>query len=300
MPRLDLDDLRLFARVAELGTLSAAARERNVPVSQISRALQRLEAGYGVRLVHRSTHGLSLTDEGHTFHGYCTRVTATLEALDAEFARHAGAASGLVRISCSSVIAEYALVPGLAGLQQRHPRLAIDLQVDDRLVDMARDGVDIAIRTGKPASDTLVMRRLGQLRRRLYASPDYLQRHGRPRSADDLRGHRLLANSAHASLNQWVFGSGLDRRELIADGGLRTDNTGILAAMALGGLGIARIVTLVGEPLVAQGRLEPVLAEQIDETPVPLSAVMLAERHRLPKIQACIDYWAEWFAPRRP
>lgn len=294
MPNLDLGAMRLFLRVAELGTLSAVARERNVPVSQVSRALQRIEAAYGVRLIHRSTHGLSLTPEGLTFQHHCRQVALSLDELDAEFAHQSAEAAGLVRISSSAVISEYLLVPSLAGLQRRHPKLRLELLVDDRMADMARDGIDIAIRTGKPVNETLAMRRLGQLRRRLYASPAYLRAHGTPASADELRQHQLITNSAHASLNVWTLRDERGTHTLVADGPLRSDNTGILTTMALQGLGIARIVTVVGEPLVAQGRLAPVLAGQLEEGPLPLSAAMLAERHRLPKIRACIDYWAEW------
>lgn len=294
MPSLDFDAMRLFLRVTELGTLSAVARERNVPVSQVSRALQRIEAAYGVRLIHRSTHGLSLTPEGLVFQSRCREITASLDELDAEFASQSAEASGLVRISSSAVIAEHLLVPGLAGLQARHPKLRIELLVDDRIIDMARDGIDIAIRTGKPVSETLVLRRLGLLRRRLYASPQYLREHGTPTTADELRQHRLIANSTHASLNVWKLKDARGQQTLVADGPVRSDNTAVLAAMALQGLGITRIVTVVGEPLAAQGRLVQLLPGLLDEGTVPLSAAMLAERHRLPKIRACIDYWAEW------
>ena len=101
MTGLTFDDLLLFARVAALGTLSALARERDVPVSQVSRTLARIEKTCGARLIHRSTHGLALTPEGETFLGYCHRIAATLEELEGEFATQAGEPSGLVRVAAS-------------------------------------------------------------------------------------------------------------------------------------------------------------------------------------------------------
>ena len=120
MNDLGFDDLKLFARVAALGTLSAVARERDVPVSQVSRALARIEKTCGARLIHRSTHALALTPEGETFLDYCRRLTGTLEALEGEFAAQAGVASGLVRVAASTVIAQYLLLPSLASLSERH------------------------------------------------------------------------------------------------------------------------------------------------------------------------------------
>lgn len=294
--QLSFDDMQLFARVCALGTLSAVARERDAPVSQISRALQRIEQAFGVRLVNRSTHGLSLTAEGHTLHEYCLRMLGTLHELDAEFAGRGGAVHGLVTVSTSSVMAEHLIVPSLPSLQTRHPHLRLDLRVDDRVVDMARDGIDIAIRTGKPVTDTLVMRSLGRLRRSLYASPAYVKAHGLPRSVEELASHRLISNSSNAGHNRWTFSAAHGTQSVFADGGYRSDSTSITAAMTLAGLGIGRIIALAGESLVAQGRLVPVLADSFDPDSAALNAVMLAQRHRHPKIRACIDHWVDWFA----
>jgi DNA-binding transcriptional LysR family regulator len=198
MKDLSFDDLQLYARVAMQGTLSAVARERDVPVSQISRALSRIEKACGARLVHRSTHGLALTVEGTTFLDYCQRISATVEELEGEFAVKAAQVSGLVRVAASSVIAQYQLLPSLHALRQRHPQVRVDLIVGDQLVDMARDGIDIAIRTSHNLPDTVVARQIGVLERALYATPGYLAEAGTPQHPDDLRDHRLLG-----------FGSGL-------------------------------------------------------------------------------------------
>lgn len=296
MRALVLDDLLLFARVATLGTLSAVARERNAPVSQVSRALVRMERACGARLIHRSTHGLALTPEGETFLAYCQRMAGTLEELEGDFAAQAGAPSGLVRVAASTVVAQYQLVPSLPGLRNRYPALRVELEVSDRLVDMARDGIDIAIRTTVNLPDTVIARRIGTLGRALYATPDYLARAGTPSHPDDLRHHQLITNSAVVGLNQWPFVVEGKPRSMAAEGDWRTNDTGLAATMVLQGLGIGRLATVAALPLVAQGRLVAVLADHVAPQSVPIYAVTAGARQRLPKIKAAIDYWAEWFA----
>lgn len=294
MDDLGFDDLRLFARVAALGTLSAVARERDVPVSQVSRTLTRIEKSCGARLIHRSTHGLSLTAEGETFLDYCHRIGDTLELLEGEFASKAQEPSGLVRVAASTVIAQYLLLPSLGDLGQRHPRLRVELEVSDRLVDMAREGIDIAIRTSAALPETMVARQIGTLGRALYAAPAYIARAGLPMHPDDLQRHRLIANSAATQLNHWPFIVDGKPVKLHALGHWRSNDTGMAATMVLQGLGIGRLATVAAEPLVRQQALVPVLPAFVDVQPVPIYAVTASTRQRLPKIRACIEHWAAW------
>ena len=300
MRALAFDDLQLFARVADLGTLSAVARERDVPVSQVSRTLVRIEKGCGARLIHRSTHGLSLTAEGETFLGHARRVLGTLDELEGDFAASVRDVAGVVRVAASTVVAQYQIVPSLLELAQRHPRLRVELDVGDRLADMARDGIDLAIRTAHVLPDTVVAREIGTLGRALYAAPAYAAAHGLPQDLDDLPQHRLVTNNAVPMLNQWPFRVNGKPATFAADGHWRTNDTNMAASMVLEGLGIGRLATLVGEDLVRQGRLVPVLPGLVDVQPVPVYAVTAGARHRLPKIRACIDFWAEWFGRGRP
>lgn len=131
--QMQLDDVALFTRIAELGSLSAAARERDVPVSQVTRSLARLEAAIQVRLLHRSTHGLSLTDEGDTFLVHSRRLIETAAELSADLRGKIEGPSGWVRISASPVIAESLIVPSLPGLYERYPQIQIDISAEDRM-----------------------------------------------------------------------------------------------------------------------------------------------------------------------
>lgn len=208
----------------------------------------------------------------------------------------AGSPSGRVRIAASSVIAEHLLVPGLEGLHLRHPALRIDLEVSDRIVDLVRDGIDIAIRTVIAPPELQIVRQLGSLGRGLYAAPAYAERHGLPAEPQDLLGHRLVTNSAATGLNDWPFTVDGQSVILSVDGNWRGNDTGLVARMVLEGIGIGRLALVVGDPLVRAGRLVRVLEESVDPRPVPIYAVTASARQRLPKIRACIDYWSEWFA----
>lgn len=294
--QLRLDDIALFVRVAELGTLSAAARERNIPVSQVTRSLARLEADCGARLMHRSTHGLSLTDEGDTVLAHGRRLLETAGELDGELSGRVSGPSGWVRVSVSLVVAETVIAPSLAGLYERHPQLHIDLIADDRVADLARDGIDIAIRAGELDNDSLVARRLGHFGRMVVASPSYLERFGTPRTLSDLERHRLIAYTANPQMNRWPLSGDDKAGDFHAHGHTRSNNITLTLALVRQGAGIGRVMDLLAFPLIRSGELVALLQDKIDSQSVPIHALMLQERHRLPKVRACIDYWAEWLS----
>lgn len=289
--RFHLEDLALFIRIAELGTLSAAAREKNVAVSHVTRSLSRLEADSGVQLLHRSTHGLRLTDEGDTFLAYGKRLLDTTDELQGEVTGKLDRPSGWVRVGVSGVMAQALIVPSLPGLYARHPDLHIDIATDDRLADMARDGIDIAIRTGSVQSETVVARQIGATSRSLYASPAYLARHGAPQTPDELQRHHLIANSRATGLNRWQRSDAPAMLEVQGD--TRTDSSATLLSLVAGGVGISRLMDLVARPMVQAGQLRPVLQGHFDVEAIPVYAVMLRARHRLPKLRACVAYWQE-------
>jgi DNA-binding transcriptional LysR family regulator len=304
--QLALEDAALFLRVTELGTLSAAAAERNEPVSQVSRAIVRIEKSLGVRLLHRTTHGLSLTDEGDTFLTHARRMLDTAAELDAELSGRLSGPSGWVRVAVSPILAQLVIVPSLRTLYKKYPKLQIDIAADDRAIDLARDGIDVAIRAGVALNENLVARKIGEHGRKLYASPQYLREFGTPKRIEDLDKHRLIGNSASQSLNRWTFQSNAAQKSttrkrdanietLNVKGHTRADNTSIVLALALEGVGIARLNELLVAPLVANGQLVQVLAKYELDVRNEVYAVMLPERHRLPKVRACIDHWEACF-----
>ncbi len=223
----------------------------------------------------------------------------TLDELEGEFSGSATEVSGLLRVTASTVLAQHQLVPRDSAAACAASRaLRVELVVGDQMLDLARDGIDIAVRTASaenPLPDAAVARRIGTLKRALYAAPSYLAAAGLPQRPEDLSMHRLVTNGLVTPLNRWPFMVERKPQMIVAEGHWRTNDTNLAATMVLQGLGIGRLATLVGDPLVRQKLLVPVLTEFVDaRSEVPVFAITARQRHRLPKIRACIDYWAEW------
>ncbi|MFM0206129.1 LysR family transcriptional regulator [Paraburkholderia sediminicola] len=295
MTEFSLQDFYLFVRLAESLSVAAVARERNEHPSQVSRALSRMETECSLRLFHRSTHGLSLTDDGCIFLEHAQRISQNASILADDLASRSNRVSGLVRISVPCILAEYVLIPNLRDLVDRHADLNVSLHISDRQVDMSTEGIDIAIRAGIPPRDTHVARKLGSHRRALYASPAYLAARGIPRSPRDLVHHDLIANAAVTAHNQWPFDGDNELSTLPVAGRILADNTSAIVSLTQANLGIGRINKVIGKELVALGMLTQVLEEYEDTNEFDISAVTLAPRNRVPKISVCLDFLSECF-----
>ena len=206
----------------------------------------------------------------------------------------------MVRVAISQLFAQYVLIPRLSALRALHPALQIDLRIDDRLVNMAEEGIDIAVRSGLPPADTVITRGLGCHGRALFAAPAYLKKYGTPKSADDLPAHALITNTAVATHNAWAFeviGQSMVHR---AQGCVRVNSSAAVVMAALAGAGISQINDVVGQQLVAQGQLKTVLPRQLSSVKYPVYAALLAQRHRAPKIRATVDFLDVCFAAFKP
>ena len=286
-------DLALFVRVAELGSFSAVARERDGVASQVSRAVDRLEVIYRVRLLRRSTHGLSLTPEGGTLLQHARQVLAALGDLADELSARRERASGVVRLAVSPALAQCFVVPALPALAARHPDLRIELHADDRIVDLAAEGFDVALRTNHLRHEGLVARRVGRFRRIVCAAPALLARLGTPQTPVDLARFPLVTHLNAGHLNRWTFLIEGERRPWPVSGRFSANTTWLGLEMVRAGLGLGWHSTLLVAPLLARGELVEVLAPFRDPGWAPVWAVMLPERDRLPRIRAVVDFLAE-------
>ncbi|MEO7643312.1 MAG: substrate binding domain-containing protein, partial [Ramlibacter sp.] len=204
--------------------------------------------------------------------------------------------SGTVHISISELLAEHVLIPRLPGLRAAHPDLSVTLHVDDRLVGLADEGIDIAVRAGVPPAGTMIVRPLGSHGRALYAAPSYLRKHGSPRTPAELKQHTLIGNTASPGHNHWGFLVDGAPVTLVVAAQLRVNSSSAVVSLALAGAGIARINDVLGRHLVKEGRLRPVLARFGVPGEHNIHAGILAERHRAPKIRATMDYLETCFA----
>lgn len=188
----DLNELRTFQRVLECGSLSAAARDLGVGLAVVSKRLMALERRAGQRLIHRTTRTLSATDEGLALLGYVDRMLEELAAAESRMAVGAEEPYGLLRVSSPISFGRIHLVPLVAELVERHPKLDVELRLDDRLMDLTNERIDVAVRIGQPRDSSAVMRKIANSYRILVAAPAYLDRHGEPKAVGELDRHLCL------------------------------------------------------------------------------------------------------------
>lgn len=300
MKSLSLDDFALFIEVAAAQSLSKVARDRQVAASHVSKHFARIEAKTQLLLAHRTTHNLSLTDDGEVFLEHAQRLVAEHAQPQTSLGNRSQVVCGAVRISVSQLFAQYVVIPRLAELRSKHPNLHVDLHIDDRLVNMAYEGIDIALRAGVPPTDTVIARHLGSHGRALYAAPAYLKKYRTPRTPDDLLAHSLITNTVVAAHNRWQFSASGQAAVREVRGQVRVNSSAAVVALTLGGAGIGRINDVVSEDLVRKGLLKPVLAQYSAPDQYPVYAAILAERHRAPKIRASMDFLARCFEAFTP
>jgi len=229
--------LRLYTRVARLGSFSAAARECGLSQSQASRIVAELEEELGVRLLARTTRAVTPTEAGGEF---LARIEPILAALDdAEHSvREGGELRGLLRMSMPTSFGVRDVIPRLAPFVERHPDLHIHLQLGDRRQDLIRDAVDVAIRLGRLPDSSATAKLIATIPRVIVASPEYLERHGVPTTPEDLSRHRIVGGTASAVPTAWRFERGGEVSAIELEPHFSTDeNEGAIAAAAAG-LGI--------------------------------------------------------------
>ena len=271
---LRLDDLALFVRTAELGSLSAAARELDCSPAVASAALKRLESQLGSRLLLRSTRSLRPTAEGERYLEHARAALASLEAGRQQLACGRQGLGGVLQIAAPSDFGRNVLLPWLDRFQSGHPQLALRLLLSDRLADFYRQPVDIALRYGAPEDSSLVALPVAPSNRRvLCASPAYCARHGRPRRPEELRGHNCLLYMLGGRVHErWSFTAGKRREALTVAGNRVSDDADVVRRWAVAGQGLVYKSWLDVADDVRVGRLEVLLADWQGE-PTPLNLI---------------------------
>jgi len=293
--------LRVFSRMASLGSLSAAARALGMSQTMATKHLAALEARLGVKLVHRTTRRLTLTEAGRSYLEASERILADLESADAHAARDTVEVHGTLRINAPVSFGILELAPLLPDLARAHPGLAIDLGLNDRYVDLIEEGWDLVIRIGTLDDSSMMARRLAPCRTIVCASPDYLARRGRPAKVADLKRHDCLGYTLSRSIgvDRWHFGPdgrvGVDVR-----GPFKANNGDALALAAVAGLGIIYQPTFMVSRHFESGALVPLT---LDCPPIELGGVYAAYpagRWPSAKVRAAIDLLAERLGPIPP
>ena len=290
-------EMAAFVRVVDAKGFSAAAPALGLSPSAVSKLVTRLEGRLGVRLLQRTTRALHLTQEGEAFYESARRIVDEIEALESRIVDGRGTPQGLLRVTTSLAFATHQLTPILAEFLARYPAIQFALLPTDRLVDMVEEGVDIAIRIGRLADTSFMARRIGEDKRVICASPDYLARHGTPRRPQDLLRHECILSRERAYLNRWSFRIEDEIREIEVGGRLSVDEGDAQLQLALQGIGIVRLTRLTVAQAVRAGRLVSLLPDFSAEQPLPINAVYPHRRHLAPKVPAFVDFLIEKFTP---
>jgi DNA-binding transcriptional LysR family regulator len=290
-----LASMRTFVAVADAASFVRAAERLGLAKSIVSKQVAALEERLGVRLLNRTTRSLSLTEAGAAYSERVREILAEIDALEASVGDLVLRPRGLLRINAPVSFGMTHLGAALADYTRAFPDVRIDLQLNDRLVDLVEEGFDVAIRIAPHLDSSLVARRLATTRGVLCASPDYLARHGTPRKPEDLREHECLGYTYSSSGDEWRFEGPDGPVAIRLDFRIRANNGDALMAAALAGAGLLLEPRFIVEPHLASGRLVPLLT-RLRFTEYGIHAIYPHRKHLSAKVRSFVDFLVRRFA----
>lgn len=292
-------EIRAFVTVAEQGSFAAAADRLDLSRAMVTKLVSALEARLGVRLMHRTTRRLSLTEAGETYLAQGGALLAELEDLDALLSQGASKASGRLRVTAPVSFGMRFLGRAIAGFQRQYPQVEVELSLNDRRVDLVDEGFDLAIRVSNLTDSSLIARPLAKVRDRWCASPDYLLRHGVPQHPDELAQHDCLLYTLVNQPNLWEYQApdGSTGRVRVK-GSLRANNGDILTDAAIQGMGITRQPEFLLQQALEAGQLQTIL-DNFRLLCLDVSAVYPVRRHVPGKVRVFVDFLVDFFAQQK-
>lgn len=287
-----LKEMAIFAQVVDSGGFSAAARHLGITTSAVSRHVSRLEAHLGGRLLLRTTRAVSLTELGVQVHAACARMLSTAREVHAMAGSYSARPNGVIRVSAPVVFGQTWLAPRLPGFLDAYPEVDVRLTLVDRNVDLAEDGIDLAIRIARELAPGLAARPLCPMRYVLVASPDYLARHAAPATPDQLPSHRCCYLGYGSFGADWTLRRGATTTQVQVQSRLTINNSAAIVALAEADGAIGLVPDFAAAEALAAGRLRQVLPEWDFDAPYSGSvyAVYTPGRHVALKVRALIDY----------
>lgn len=285
--------MEVFRRVVEEGAFASAARKLQLSPGSVSKHVAALEASLDTRLLHRTTRSIGLTAAGQAYYDRLCVVLDDLASLERDVRGDATALSGTLRVAVPMSLGLAAIAPVVAEFLERHPKVHLDLALNDRRVDLVEDGIDLALRVAETLPDsTLVARRLAPMPRVLVGSPDYLSRRGTPQHPRDLEQHDCIRYSRLDAPDVWPLQRDDETVRAHVRGSLSADNSLALIAALRSGLGLALVPTFTASEALADGSLVQVLA---DWSPPPrwIYGVYPTRRQLSAKVRAFLDFVAD-------
>lgn len=285
--------MRVFAQVVDSGSFAKAADRLGLSTSATSRQIADLEAHLHTRLLNRTTRRVSVTESGRAFYQRAVQLLADLEEAEKEAARAAAVPRGTIRLTAAVTLGVRHLAPLVADFLARHPEVAFDVSLSDRIVDLVEEGFDLGVRVGAIGTENLAARKLGETRLLACASPDYLAAHGTPQVPEDLERHNCFTYEYVSPRDHWRFRDASGRERAVrVKGNLHSNNGELHAEAAAGGIGIALEPDMILAPYLREGRLVPLLGGYLSP-PLPIYAVYPSRKHLSAKVRVFIDFLVE-------
>lgn len=284
--------MKVFRQVVESGSFVAAAERLDLSTAMTSKHVMNLERNLGVRLLNRTSKHMSLTEIGTIYYEQCQEILDRLEVVEAAVKRSAVATSGTLKVTAPVWFANPTFTKALAAYHVSYPNVLLDLNLNDRQVDLVEEGFDLALRVSSNPDASLLSRRICPIKFRLVAAPDYLRDNGHPIAASESQ-HEFLSY-AYAPFSDRFFFDGADDREKIATIALRSNSTSMLHQAAIAGMGLAALPEWLIEDDLTSGRLELL---QFDYAFCAyLDTVYTSRRYLSPKVRTFVDFLADYFA----
>ncbi|RGE39842.1 LysR family transcriptional regulator [Comamonas testosteroni] len=288
------EDLRVFLVVVRRASFAAAAQELGASPAYVSKRIRLLEEELAVKLLHRTTRRVAVTEEGERVFQWAQRILDDIDHLVQDVSTTRGQVRGLLRVSSSFGFGRNVVAPALSKLIAQHPDLQVRLEVFDRIVDVAAEGFDLDVRVGDDIAPHLIARQLAANHRVLCAAPSYLQRRGVPRSIDELPAHDcLVIKERDHPFGVWKLRAGAEERSLKVTGPLSTNNGEMAVQWAVDGHGIVLRSIWDVQPLLGSGQLLPVLTGWRQDANV--WAVYPSRLSRSAKVRVAVEFLQDYF-----
>jgi len=290
--KITLDELQAFAAVVDTGSITAAAQQLDLTVSATSRTLARLEEKLKTTLLRRTTRRLELTEEGRAFLQDARAIIESVENAEEQMLARREMPSGRLRVDAATPFMLHVIVPLVRGYRERFPKVELELNSNEGIIDLLERRTDVAIRIGRLKDSTLHSRRIGNSRVRMLASPDYIEAHGQPRKVEDLDKHTLLGFTQPESLNVWPI-LGADGEAYRIEPDVYSSSGETLRQLALEGTGVVCLSDFVTAQDREAGRLVQVLARHTLDVQQPIHAVYYRNTAISSRIASFVDYLIE-------
>jgi DNA-binding transcriptional LysR family regulator len=285
-----LEAMSVYVRVVEAGSLSAAARAIPMSLTSVSRHISALEEQFGAQLLRRTTRNLAMTDEGRILYDRAKAILGEVDELGSALSAGRGKLSGRLRISAPNLLGRLVIAPLLPRFLARHPEVAVDLMLVDRVVNLVDEGLHLAVRVGRLPDSSLVARKLDDIQMVVCAAPAYLARRGTPRTPDEVVTHHCLVFSSGPGAANWRFSDVAHMEcKIPISAKLWINSLDALVSAAREGAGIVRVPAWQVRDDLARGHLTRILAD-FEPAPTALHLLFDASRHAAPKMRIFADF----------